>query len=732
MGGRAGPRPAQLAFRLLSALAARRFASYSEDAQTLVERAFEKLGKHRDELTEAHLELAENVARRLYEIGLDHEALAGAVLRVGVAENAFSVKVLEEAFPAGVLQLLHGVGRMSAFGELGENRNQTALAQTERRKNLLLAIVKDVRVVIVELVDRLERLRDSRLIAAQARAQMAQATLDVYAPLASRLGIWQFKWELEDVAFRALEPGTYRDLARRLEARRSDREHYIEQAREILQRILAREGITGSISGRAKHIYGIARKMRSKGVGFEEIFDALALRVLVSDVASCYATLGHVHAQWTPIPAEFDDYIARPKGNGYQSLHTAVFGPDGKTIEIQIRTQTMHDQAEFGVAAHWRYKEGASSAGGSVEAKAAWLRQVLDWSETTDDALSAELDSGLLHDRVYVMTPRGEILDLPTGATPLDFAYQVHTDVGHRCRGAKVNGAMVPLTYRLVSGDRVDVLTTRNGKPSRDWLNPNLGYLNTPRARAKVRSWLKQQDYEQNKHDGLQAFNRELHRLGIEYVNRAALAPRFNLTSVDDLMAAIGSGDVSIGQINGALSQLLPRPEAPLVARKSTRATRGTNRGIEIQGVGNLLTTIAKCCHPVPPQRIVGYVTRGRGVSIHTQECGNVLRLPPEDRSRLIEVTWTPGIDDVYPVTVEIVAYDRQGLLRDITTVVSAENVNVAALDAGTKRSDETVRINITVEVRSLSELGRVVDRIHALSNVIEARAQPNQARETL
>lgn len=673
---------------------------------------------------------------RLEELRLGPDALAAALICLGIREGAIDAAALDAAsgpanYPA-TTTLARGVLRMTEMEALGQQGTRTASDQSERLKNLLLAMVEDVRVVLIDLILRLEALRQVDPDAPGDAIRAAELALGVFAPLASRLGIGRLKWELEDLAFRVLEPQTYRSIAKQLEARRSERETYIDGVVAELSTLLANEGVArAEISGRPKHIHGIVRKMRKKGVDFDQIFDASALRVLVEDVGTCYAVLGHVHARWAPIGGEFDDYIARPKPNGYSSLHTAVVGPGGKSVEIQIRTWEMHQQAEFGVAAHWRYKESGQSdvapttSAPSAEAKATWLRQVLDWSENDD---LGEIDVNLLSERVYVLTPQGDILDLPEGATPLDFAYQVHTDIGHRCRGAKVNGVIVQLTHKLRSGDRVEVLTINSSTPSRDWLNPHLGYLRSPRSRAKVRQWFKQRHFEQNRLEGLTTFNREITRIGLENVDRAALAGRFHFGGFDDLMAALGRGDVSWGQLLGALQALLPRtddepPESPAPTNPKPRRARKRD-GIEIEGVGNLLTTVARCCHPVPPQPIVGYVTRGRGVSIHRADCKNVLQVEGADRSRVLDVQWAQTAEDTYPVQLELIAYDRRGLLRDITTVISAEQVNVAALHAGGVRDDETLSIFLTVEVHSLPELGRVLDRLKQVRNVVDASAK--------
>ncbi|MDX1529379.1 MAG: ACT domain-containing protein, partial [Gammaproteobacteria bacterium] len=492
-----------------------------------------------------------------------------------------------------------------------------------------------------------------------------------------------------------------------------------------LGRKLKENDISAEVTGRVKHLHGIWRKMKEKNLSFDQVFDIRAVRILVHSIADCYSALGVVHTLWNHVPKEFDDYIANPKSNRYQSLHTAVIGPEGKTLEVQIRTHEMHAHAEYGVAAHWRYKEGAKKAGDDIEAKVAWLRQILevkDESEGPRDFLD-RFNAELLNDRVYAVTPRGKVLDLPAGATPLDFAYQIHTDVGHRTRGAKVNGVMVPLTYTLKSGDQVEILTTRNATPSRDWLSPHLNYLKTARARAKVRHWFKQQDYEKNLAAGQEVFQRELRRLGISALDRDLLLSKFNYKSFEDLLAAIGHGDVSSSQLASALQHTLPeRAPPPLPEPSRRRKHKRADAGVQIHGVGNLLTQFAKCCRPVPNDAIVGFITRGRGVTIHRSDCPNMLRLDPERRRRLIDVHWTASDAKTYPVDVQVNAYDRQGLLRDVTTVLASEGVNVVSLDTRTMSEDQMAEIRMTVEVSDLSHLSRILDRITQLPNVIDAR----------
>ncbi|MDX1432334.1 MAG: bifunctional (p)ppGpp synthetase/guanosine-3',5'-bis(diphosphate) 3'-pyrophosphohydrolase [Gammaproteobacteria bacterium] len=668
------------------------------------------------------------VAETLHDLGMDAAGIAAAVLLERGAAAAPAGEELGVTFGAEVARLVDGVAKMDLMHEYrlagADSRRQPK--QIERLKKLLLTMAEDVRVVIIKLAQWLVRMRRLRELDGARATQAARLALDVYAPLASRLGIRHFKWELEDLALRALEPATYADLARRLDARRSDRERYIARVVRRLRDALAEAGIEAEVSGRPKHIYSIRRKMQEKSLGFEQVFDLRAVRVLVKSVADCYSALGIVHTLWTHIPREFDDYITKPKPNRYQSLHTAVIGPSGKVVEVQIRTHRMHAHAEYGVAAHWRYKEGDAGPAEDREARVAWLRQVLESREDGEgagdllDRLASELES----DRVYVITPRGDILDLPAGATPLDFAYAVHTDIGHRCRGAKVDGTMVPLTHALESGAQVQILTTRTAAPSRDWLNPNLGYLKTARARAKVRHWFRQLDHDRNAADGQEIFSRELKRLGVSEPPRERLTARFNYKRFEDFLAGLGRGDVSAAQLAGALQDLLPpRPRAAPPPRETRR---GRDAGdVRVKGVGSLLTVVARCCKPVPPEPIVGFITRGRGVSIHREDCANILRLPERERSRVIEVSWGDSGRDTYPVRVQITAYDRHGLLRDVTAVVANEQVNVAALSSRVDEREQTAHIELTVEVSGLAELARVMDRLAQLGNVVEVRRAP-------
>lgn len=598
-----------------------------------------------------------------------------------------------------------------------------AAAQTERLRKMLLAMVRDVRVILIRLADQLASLRALKKAPAAAQQAAAHVIHELYAPLASRLGIWQIKWELEDLAFRYLEPATYRRIAGLLAERRTERAHYIEEVLAQIRTALAAEDIHAEVKGRPKHIYSIWRKMQRKELAFESLSDLRAVRILVNTVTECYTVLGIVHGLWTHIPREFDDYIAKPKENQYRSLHTAVIGPQGKTLEIQIRTHDMNRHAELGIAAHWRYKEGGGSDPG-LEQKIAWLRRLLEPADEIagEQDLLARFKDAVYEERVYVITPKGAIMDLPAGSTPLDFAYHIHTELGHRCRGAKVNGRMAPLTQILHSGDQVEVITARQGEPSRDWLIPQLGYLASPRARAKVKAWFRQLDHEQHLGQGRGIVERELHRLGAADMKYEELATEFSTApTLDAFLALVGAGDITPAQLAGAVQRRqgqtnplpLPRERPPVRHKKSS--------GIRVQGVGNLLTHLARCCHPLPPDPIVGFITRGRGVTVHHQACRSLLRAAHEDRSRLIDVDWGRDQQATYPVDVQIDAHDRHGLLRDIAAALSTAKVNILAMNSAVNRNQGLAQVQLTLEIENLTQLSQVLNRLHQLPGIIEA-----------
>ncbi|MGB5260527.1 MAG: GTP diphosphokinase [Gammaproteobacteria bacterium] len=667
------------------------------------------------------------VAEILDELKLDYETLVAAMLHDVVEDTSTTIDQLGDDFGPNIARMVDGVTKMERIGEFRQQEGayHQQAEQAESLRKLLLAMAEDVRVVLIKLADRLHNMRTLRHLDKTRQQRIAQETLDIYAPLANRLGIWQIKWELEDLSLRYLEPEAYQAIARQLAEKRVDREAYIRRVIKVLEGELAEAGIHASITGRSKHIYSIWQKMQRKQLDFAQIFDMRAVRILVDEEKDCYAALGIVHGLWRHLPGEFDDYIANPKENLYRSLHTAVAGPEGLNLEVQIRTHEMHRHAELGVAAHWRYKEGGGTDAG-YEEKIAWLRQLLEWREeerTANDFVD-RFKSEAFQDRVYVLTPQGRIIDLPQGATPLDFAYAVHTEVGHRCRGAKVNGRIVPLTYPLKNGEQVEILTAKQGRPSRDWLNSHLGYLHTSRARSRVRTWFKQQDYEHNLSAGRTILDREQHRMGITDIPAEKIAQRFKGRAVDEFLVALGSGEITTGQLARLLGELAPQEETHKVRQARTRRRKkaGAEGGIDIQGVGNLMTTTARCCRPVPNDPIIGYITRGRGVTIHRQDCGNILRLQGEDRDRLITVDWGVQEDNVYQVDILVEAYDRAGLLRDITALLASEKINLTGANTRTDEDEGIAYINLSLEIADIGQLSGVLARIGQLQNVIGAR----------
>lgn len=665
------------------------------------------------------------VAEILNDLNLDYETLAAAILHDTVEDTTITLVQLEREFGPNIARLVDGVtkmGRISRLHDVHSNGHRDQ-QDAESLRKLLLAMVEDVRVVLIKLADRLHNMRTLKHLDATRQKHIAKETLEIYAPLANRLGIGQVKWELEDLSLRFLDPASYREIAAQLDERRVDRERFIDRVVRQLRRELEAAGVQAEVTGRPKHIYSIWKKMQRKNLPFNQIFDVRAVRVIVGRDADCYAALGVVHSLWHHIPKEFDDYIANPKENNYRSLHTAVVGPGGQTVEVQIRSRDMHEYAELGIAAHWRYKEGGRFDP-NIEQRVAWLRQLLEWKDEEASASDfvARFKSESGSERVYVMTPQGKVVDLPAGATPLDFAYHIHTDIGHRCRGAKINGRIVPLTYELHSGEQVEILTTRQGAPSRDWLNSHLGYLKTSRAQAKVRHWFRQQDFDMNVAAGRTALDRELHRLGIGNFKWEQLAERLHYPNVSDMLAAIGNGDLSTAQLAGAANDLSAPSSPEFVTAKPTRSTEAEEKGLRIEGVGNLLSHIAQCCRPVPQDPIVGYITRGRGVTIHRRDCPNLLRLAATERERLLEVDWGGAQTAVYPVEVEILAYDRSGLLRDITTSLANEKINVIGVNTYTDKTDYAAHMHLTLEIRDIGELSRVLSRIGQLPNVIEVK----------
>jgi GTP pyrophosphokinase len=666
-----------------------------------------------------------DLATVLGRLQVDDEVLLAGLLVPVLAGNAAEEPRLIEVFGDAPFKIASELRRVEDSGvPPGWNPGQPLKPeQAEGLRKLLLSLAADVRLVLIRLALQLVRMRQLKTASAEEQQRAALETREIYAPLANRLGIWHVKWELEDLAFRFSQPDDYKRIAGWLRAKRDERERYIEDVRRDLARELEKVGVAAEITGRPKHIYSIWRKMKRKGLAFEQVMDVLAVRVQVSTIAECYAALGVVHGLWPYIPGEFDDYIATPKENQYRSLHTAVIGPGRLPLEVQIRTREMHEHAELGVAAHWQYKEGRK-AEASFQQKINWLRQLLEPAARagTEPDLLAGLQAEIFEDRVYALSPRGEVVDLPRGATPLDFAYHVHTSLGHRCRGARVNNRMVPLDHKLANGDAVEIITAKQPNPSRDWLVPALGYLASPRNRAKVRSWFRKLDEGQNREQGRQMLERELDRLGVRAPPLPEILAELGLPNLDALYRGLGEGEISLAQVAGAVhrrlhEQVPPKPRA----LKPTATDRAT--GMVIDGVGDLMSSFARCCRPVPPEPIAGYITLGRGVSIHRANCANLLRLRDAQPLRVLSVDWgRPSPERTFPVALAIHAFDRKGLARDVSAVLADEHISVTTMNVASHPGESTATVDLTVTVHGLDELSRLLSRFAGLPNVISAR----------
>ena len=660
----------------------------------------------------------------LAALSADGEVIAAAIVSALPGVQAALGTSLAKTYP-GVADLVDGQAAAAQVWAL--HAEQARGANTEGLRRLLLAIVRDLRVVPILLARQLARMRDAASRPEAERVALARLTRDIHAPLANRLGIWQLKWELEDLAFRHLQPDTYKQIAAQLDDKRTGRERYIAAVIAALRQALEEHGIRADISGRPKHIYSIWRKMQRKQVSFDELYDLRAVRIAVDDVAACYAALGIVHALWVPIPSEFDDYIARPKANDYRSLHTAVVGPEGRTLEVQIRTHEMHAQAELGVAAHWRYKEGGGDK--AFDRKIAWMRRLLDGAAegaSGDSALAGDLDAELVEDRVYALTPKGEVVDLPRGGTVLDFAYHVHTMVGHRTRGAKVNGRIVPLNHALRSGDRVEILTAKAAEPRRDWLMPANAFLASGRSRDKVRAWFHKLDRARNLQAGRELLEKELKRLGLHHADLTGVAKKFHADSIDDLYIQVALGDVGPHQVGRALHEeqrAATQPAAPTlpVRRTPKRAPLPSKSKFTVQGVGNLLVQLARCCQPVPGEPIAGYLTRGRGVTVHRANCASFMRMAASNPPRVLPVEWGQA-GGGYEVDVQITGIDRKWLLKDITTLIAQEDANVLDINSQNSRSSGRVHLRLRLKVADFGQLSTLLGKLDALPGVEEAR----------
>jgi GTP pyrophosphokinase len=683
--------------------------------------ALAELGADRSAL-EGGVEAAQAVAALTHDADLAVGTLLHRVQLAGLARESPQLESRLGANCARVAGELERLGKLHLPGgwSAGQGLNPQ---QAEILRKMLLAVAADPRLVVAHLAEQLVQLRGARKLPAPERRRLALETHEILAPLANRLGVWSLKWELEDLSFRYLEPEAYHHIARALAERRMDRERYIEEVCALLQRELRQAGVVAAaVYGRPKHIFSIWRKMQRKRVNFEQLFDVRAVRIVVESIEDCYAALGVVHALWHYIPGEFDDYIATPKDNEYRSIHTAVIGPDGKSLEVQIRSHDMDEYAELGVAAHWRYKEGGARDLG-YERKIEWVRHVLNPAHAMqfEGDLIERAKSELFADRIYAMTPRGEVVDLPRGATALDFAYQVHTALGHRCRGAKVDGRIVPLNQSLTNGGVVEIITGKQAAPSRDWLSPDLGFLVSPKSRAKVRAWFRRIDESQHRALGRESLERELARVGGGPELIAPLVRELRAESAEDLQRQIGEGEISATALSQALSRLRAPPAAPLTPTRRP-ASRSTGRSpVDIEGVGDLPTTIARCCGPVPPEPIAGYVTLGRGVTIHREGCPSLLRMQSVNSRRVLRVEWNLESDSLLPVRIRVEALDRRGLLRDVSDVMALERLSIDGVNSDTDPSDRIATIVMRTAVRDSEQLGRVLQRLSAVPNVLRA-----------
>ncbi|AWK13816.1 GTP diphosphokinase [Candidatus Fukatsuia symbiotica] len=674
----------------------------------------------------------------LATLSMDNDSMRAALLFPLVDANLVEEATLNENMGISITTLIRGVRDMDAIRQLKATHNDTmGCEQVDNVRRMLLAMVEDFRCVVIKLAERIAHLREVKDAPEDERVLAAKECSNIYAPLANRLGIGQIKWELEDLCFRYLHPARYQQIAKLLHERRIDREKFIDNFTTTLRSAMADENIEAEIYGRPKHIYSIWRKMQKKSLTFDELFDVRAVRIVVKRLQDCYAALGVVHTYFRHLPDEFDDYVANPKPNGYQSIHSVVLGPKGKTLEIQIRTERMHEDAELGVAAHWKYKEGAAAVGHSgYENRIAWLRKLIAWQEEMADSgeMLDEVRSQVFDDRVYVFTPKGDVIDLPVNSTPLDFAYYIHSDIGHRCIGAKVGGRIVPFTYHLKMGDQIEITTQRQPNPSRDWLNPNLGYVTTHRGRSKIHYWFRKQDRDKNILAGRQILDNELEQLNISLKKaEKLLISRYNVNSLDELLAAIGSGDVRVNQMVNFLQGTFKKPSAEEADQQalhqlthktqhSLHTSSKDNGRIIVQGIGNLMHYIARCCQPIPADEIVGFITQGRGVSIHQVACEQLAELRSHAPERIIEATWGDNYSNGYSLVVRVIANDRSGLLRDITTVLANEKVNVLRISSHCDVKKQLASLDMDIEIYNAEVQGRVLAKFKMLPDVIDAR----------
>ncbi|EIT7144842.1 GTP diphosphokinase [Vibrio vulnificus] len=674
----------------------------------------------------------------LVTLSMDKATLVAAQLFPLVSSGAFAREPLEEHYSKEIIKLIDGVDEMAAIGQLNITlEGSAASAQVDNVRRMLLAMVDDFRCVVIKLAERICNLIEVKKAPDEVRRAAAKECANIYAPLANRLGIGQLKWEIEDYAFRYQQPDTYKQIAKQLSERRIVREQYIKDFVDDLSEEMKECGINAEVSGRPKHIYSIWRKMQKKSLAFDELFDVRAVRIIADKLQDCYAALGVVHTKYKHLPSEFDDYVANPKPNGYQSIHTVVLGPEGKTIEIQIRTKQMHEDSELGVAAHWKYKEGSSSGRSGYDEKITWLRKLLDWQEEMSDSgeMLDELRSQVFDDRVYAFTPRGDVVDLPMGATPLDFAYHIHSEVGHRCIGAKVAGRIVPFTHKLQMGDQVEIITQKEPNPSRDWLNPSLGFVTSGRARAKINAWFRKQSREKNLEAGREILENELAKIGatLKHAEQYAVK-RFNVNSADELYVGVGSGDLRINQIINHINALVNKPTAEEEDRQaleklqeagnkaSSNQARARKDAVVVQGVDNLMSHLARCCQPIPGDEICGYITQGRGISVHRADCEQLEELRHHAPERIIDTVWGRDVVGSYMLTVRIEAMERSGLLKDITTMLANEKIKVISMKSRLDYRTHLSVMDFELEVTNIEVLTRIMKRVEQIKDVMSVK----------
>ncbi len=723
--------------------------NYSRVDQELLQRAYELAeSSHASQERasgEPYVSHCKAVAMILAEMHVPPAVVAAGLLHDIVEDTKVTIEDLRREFGKEISGLVQAVTKLDSLPRVsrsdrvdvqegegsgrseeiygGEGSNWRAELASENLRRTFLAMADDPRVVLIKLADRLHNMRTLHYLEPEKQKKIAQETMDLFAPLASRIGIWQIKWDLEDLSFRYLEPTIYREIVGKLDERRSEREKEMNAIIKRIEKVMGKEGIKAEVTGRSKHIYSIYRKMKRKKIPFNQLHDIRGVRIVVPTEQDCYASVGIIHSHWRPLPGEFDDYIAAPKPSLYQSIHTSVVYDDGNTLEVQIRTPEMHRNAEFGIAAHWRYKEG-KKRDKDFEQRVTYLRQMLEWQQDVESAQEFVdgLKTDVFGDRVYAFTPRGDIIDLPAGATPIDFAYNIHTEVGHRCRGAKVNGRLVSLDHKLKTGDQVEILTAKRGGPSRDWLNENLELVKTKRARSKIRRWFKRQERDQNVESGKSLLQREITRLDLgDDIDFKEVAGIFRYESAEDLFEAVGCGDISIGRVMNTLVTIKEGEPAGFPTPTEEGISRETSADIRVLGLKGLRNHLAGCCNPTPGDEIVGYITRGRGATIHRRDCPNILNM--EDKERLVEVTWGSP-ERTFPVPVKVKAYDRDGLTRDIANLLSNNNISLSDLKVDVDHSRGEAVFNLVIGVRNVTELRRILDQLERLHNVYEARRE--------